>query len=73
MIASKPVCTGCDVERRPTISVPITQEYVITTYECPQCKGVLRLVEDRPTIAVGNADGHADTRPLPPHSLQGSG
>lgn len=48
--AAAPKCFACDVERQMKTSVPITDDYVVTSYECPNCKTILRLVEwqDRP-------------------------
>jgi predicted RNA-binding Zn-ribbon protein involved in translation (DUF1610 family) len=40
-------CTSCDGARRPLAVEPIADGYEITSYECPNCKTVVRLVEAR--------------------------
>jgi hypothetical protein len=40
-------CMNCGVERRLTAVEPIVEGYEITSYECANCKTVVRLVEGR--------------------------
>jgi hypothetical protein len=44
-IAAAPRCSVCDLERKPTQSVPITDDYVVTSYERSNCKSTIRLAE----------------------------
>lgn len=46
-MSTTPRCVECDIER---VSIEIewaTARYQINCYECPSCKSVLRLVEQR--------------------------
>ncbi|MEH2595022.1 hypothetical protein V1278_001935 [Bradyrhizobium sp. AZCC 1577] len=52
---AKPMCVPCGVDRKLTVRVPVTDEYVITSYECPNCTTVLRLVEFCDSIEDGPA------------------
>jgi hypothetical protein len=44
-IAPTPKCSACNLERKLTLSVPITDDYVINSFECPNCKTTLRVAE----------------------------
>lgn len=57
-IAAAPKCSACDLERKPTQSVPITDDYVVTSYECPNCKTTIRLVEwqERGSVSCARTD-----------------
>jgi hypothetical protein len=44
-IAATPKCSDCNLERKLTLSVPITDDYVINSYECLNCKTTFRLAE----------------------------
>lgn len=44
-IAATPKCSACDLDRQATQTVPVNEDYVIVSYECPNCKTTIRLVE----------------------------
>jgi len=47
-----PKCMACNVERRLAAVEPIAEHYEIRSFECPNCKTVIRLVvrREQPTI-----------------------
>jgi len=39
-----PICPSCDVERTLIEIEPARRDYVIRTFQCPNCGGVLKVV-----------------------------
>ncbi len=42
-----PICIACDVKRRLTDVTPVKNRHDMLSYECPQCRSILRLVVRR--------------------------
>jgi hypothetical protein len=47
-----PICTNCDIERVLTEIEPARRNYVIRTFQCPNCTGILKV--------VGKTDDYVD-------------
>ena len=47
-----PICTNCDIERVLTEIEPARRNYVIRTFQCPNCMGILKV--------AGKADDYVD-------------